>query len=172
MSPCLLRTMFIVKIFELFKSHFSQQGETCMILGLLDVLWRSIILCIKISLLNILEFYSEMSVGKGSRGLLFIPQQIWARFGWRSGIPAAGSAVPLWPGLPSCWISLHLFLENFFLQQHERRKKKTDYFLNKCSSINVILLSSFNMMYLLMPYSSSLLGHPLKAFFLKSQFSV
>lgn len=65
-----------------------------MILELSDALWRSVMFYFKISALIILEFHSEMSVGEGSTGLLFVQKQICARFGWKSGAPAADPAGP------------------------------------------------------------------------------
>lgn len=43
-----------------------------MILGLSDVLWRSVIFNIKVLLLIIPEFQSETNVEKGSRDLQFM----------------------------------------------------------------------------------------------------
>lgn len=65
-----------------------------MILELSDVLWRSVKFYFKISPLIILEFYSVMNVGEVSRDFLFIQKQIFARFGWKSGVPAADPAGP------------------------------------------------------------------------------
>lgn len=65
-----------------------------MILDLSDVLWTSALFYFKTSPLIILEFHSEMSVGEGSRDLLFIQEEICARFGWKSGVPAANPAGP------------------------------------------------------------------------------
>lgn len=63
-----------------------------MVSELSDVLWKSVMFYFKVSPLIILEFHSEMNVGEGSRGLLFIQKKICARIGWKAGVPAADPA--------------------------------------------------------------------------------
>lgn len=131
------------------------------------MLWRTVIFYIKISPLIILEFYSEMNVGKGNRFALYPTtdlSQVWMEV-WKScSRPYCASPAWAFPMLETHQPTS--FLEKFF--SSNMRGKKDNYFLNKCSSIHVILLSSFNINVSLNALLLlSLLGHPLKAFFKK-----
>lgn len=123
-----------------------------MILELSDALWRSVMFYFKISALIILEFHSEMSVGEGSTGLLFVQKQmeIWSscsRPCWALPIPEACQTVSFqgdfslatWEGAK--W---PLFLEKMLFNSH----------------------SVFSPFSIVSPDASLLLsplGHPLKA---------